>query len=194
MGRKCSSVFGIDVIYNVSEDSFKVRILAGVHLNALTGCLFDNPMRDSLAGMKNTCTTVISLFFMLCGAQNLINQLFCTFSKGRCPPAVISSVTGIYFLVIKVLRLHMAIIRDVFRKILIGTLMLTDKAVIPVTDKNLCWCCFYNCRLAAIRVQYRVIVAIILKMIVIRYFQNVFIVNMWNTYRPAAISFVAYHT
>lgn len=88
----------------------------------------------------------------------------------------------------------MAIIRDVFRKILIGTLMLTDKAVIPVTDKNLCWCCFYNCRLAAIRVQYRVIVAIILKMIVIRYFQNVFIVNMWNTYRPAAISFVAYHT
>ena len=112
--------------------------------------------------MKYSCTTIIGLFFVFSRTQDLIDQFLRTFTISRCPSAVISTITGIYFLVIKMFRLHMTIICDVFWKVLVGALMSADKVAIPVTDKYLCGCSFYNCRLATVRVQYRVIVAIIL--------------------------------
>ena len=147
-----------------------------MHFDTFAGCFLNNTVRNPFAGMKNSRTTVISLFLMPCRTKNLINQLFCVFSVGRCPPTIISAITGIYFFVIEMFRLHMTVVCDVFRKILIGTSVFTDEPVITVTDYYLCRGSLYNCRLSTICVQYRVIVAIILKMIVIRYFQNLFII------------------
>ena len=105
-----------------------------MHLYAPAGCLFNDPVRSALTGMEDTCTTVISLFLVPCRTQDLINQFFCAFSVGRCPPTIISTITGIYFFVIKMFRFHMAVIGDVFGKILIGSLVFANEAVIAVTD------------------------------------------------------------
>ena len=105
-----------------------------MHLYAPAGCLFNNPVRSALTGMEDTCTAVISLFFVFGRAEYLIYKFSSTFSVSRCPSSVVVAITGIDLFVIEVFGLHMAVIGDVFGEILIGSLVFANEAVIAVAD------------------------------------------------------------
>ena len=64
---------------------------------------------------------------------------------------------------------HMRHICNVTWKIFVGTRMPADETVVFIADSDFRHRCFQDCRLAMVCVQYRVIVAIILKMIILRY-------------------------
>ena len=54
--------------------------------------------------------------------------------------------------------------------------MLTQKPVILITNPYLTHCSFEHCRFSMIRIQYRVIVAVIFKVVIIRYTQKIFVI------------------
>src|SRR5699024_8983681 len=72
--------------------------------------------------------------------------------------------------------MHMTVVSDITRKILIRAYMLTQKPIILITDPYLTHCSFQHCRFSVIRIQYRVIVAVIFKGVFIRYTQKIFII------------------
>ena len=55
--------------------------------------------------------------------------------------------------------------------------MLTQKPIILITDPYLTHCSFEHCRFSVIRIQYRVIVAVIFKVVIIWYTQKIFIIT-----------------
>lgn len=76
---------------------------------------------------------------------------------------------SVQFLVVLVMFRHMCYICNVTWKIFVGTRMPAYKTVVFVADPDFRHRCFQDCRFAMVCVQYRIIVTIILKMIIIRY-------------------------
>ena len=86
----------------------------------------------------------------------------------------------------------MRIVSYIAWKRFVGTGMGADKPVVFVTDAYLSHSSLKHCRLPMARVQYRVIVAIILKVIIIRYAQEELIVTdrepaLWKRAHPRFI-------
>ena len=86
-----------------------------------------------------------------------------------CPTPVISTIPGVYFLIILVLQLHMLRFCDVFREILVGSPVGADQLVVPVADTDFRHGSLQDCWLPIVRVYYRIIVVIKQQMVVIRY-------------------------
>ena len=78
----------------------------------------------------------------------------------------------IYLFVIQVFRRHMTVICNVKRKITVRSWMTADQPVILIADPYLRHCSLKNCRLPLIGIQYRIIVGIILKVIIIWNFRK----------------------
>ena len=108
--------------------------------------------------------------------QNCVNEFCHIWSEYFSPAPVVISIPAVDLFVIEMSWWHMGIIGDVFRVFVIAAFMSTDQAVVLITDPNLGRCSFKNCGLVIIRVQYRIVVAIIEKMVVIRYVCKRFIV------------------
>ena len=104
--------------------------------------------------MENAVTAVIGLFFMLRSKQYSLDQPRCVRTDAGSPATVIVTIFGIDLFVIKMLRLHVFRIGDVFRKILIGSPVRADQPVVLVTNADLTHCGLQNCGLVVMRVQY----------------------------------------
>ena len=126
--------------------------------------------------MDDAITAVISLFLMNRRMQNCINEFYHIWSEYFSPAPVVISIPAVDLFVIEMSWWHMGIVGDVFRVFVIAAFMSTDQAVVLITDPNLGRRSFKNCGLVIIRVQYRIVVAIIEKMVVIRYVCKRFIV------------------
>ena len=71
----------------------------------------------------------------------------------------------------------MLLLCNVLWKVFIGSPMGTEQFIISVTNPDFSHCCFENCRLIVIRVQYRIVVVIIQQMVIIWYTGKVFIIT-----------------
>ena len=100
--------------------------------------------------------------------QNSIDKRVHFLSDGRCPSSVIVAVMVINFFIKTMRRLHVLIFRDVFGKLLIGSQMRAYEAIVLIADAYLSHRRFENDGFV-IGVEYRVVVVIIKKMIVLGY-------------------------
>ncbi len=96
--------------------------------------------------------------------QNRVNEFCHIWSEYFSPAPVVISIPAIDLFVIKMSWWHMGIVGDVFWIFVIAAFMRTDQSVVLITDPNLGRRSFKNCGLVIIRVQYRIVVAIIEKM------------------------------
>ena len=170
MGRKFSgSVYSAAgmIILNHAKYFLEIRILAGIGFYAFLSSLLNQPVRNIFTGMEHTGTAVVCLFLMLGTAEYPVNKSYHRFSINRCPPSVISSVMCIHFFVIQVFWRHMIVICNVKRKITVRSWMAADQPVILITDPYLRHCSLKNCRLPFVGIQYRIVVGIILKVVII---------------------------
>ena len=165
-----------------AQDLFKGLVAAGIHLDALPGGFFHNPVRKVFYGVQEACTGIIRLFFVLWCSEYTIDTFGHVWPEYRSPAPVIRTVFGIDFFVIKVFRPHMAVLCDIQREVFIRPFMLADQPVVLITDTNLSRCRFKDCRFAAKGVHYRIVVAIILDVVIIRNLVDRFIV----TYRKCS--------
>ena len=180
MGRKFSgSVYAAAgmIILDHAKHFLEIRILAGIGFYAFISRLLNQPVRNILTGMEYTGTAVVCLFLMFGTAEYPVNKSYHRFSIDRCPPSIISSVMCIYFFVIQVFWWHMTVICNVKRKITIRSRMSADQPVILVADPYLRHGSLKNCRLPLIGIQYRIVVGIILKVVIIWNFKKVFIIT-----------------
>ena len=63
------------------------------------------------------------------------------------------------------------------RKILIRSSMSADQTVVLITDTNLRRCGLKDCWFSAVSIQYRVVVAVIIDVIIIRHLQYCFVIT-----------------
>ena len=81
----------------------------------------------------------------------------------------------------------MIVICNVKRKITVRSWMAADQPVILITDPYLRHCSLKNCRLPFIGIQYRVVVGIILKVVIIWNFKKVFIIKSTHNRRERPV-------
>ena len=174
MGRKFSvyTATGM-IILDHAKHFLEIRILAGISFYAFLSSLPNQSVRNILTGMEYTGTAVVCLFLVFGTAEYPVNTSYHRFSIDRCPPSVISSVMCIHFFVIQVFWWHMTVICNVKRKITIRSRMSADQPAILVADPYLRHGSLKNCRLPLISIQYRIVVGIILKVVIIWNFKKV---------------------
>ena len=126
--------------------------------------------------MQDACAGVISLFFMLRSLQQTVDELRHLRAEHRSPAPIISAILLVDFLVVKVFWLHMAVICDIKRELRVRPLMCADQPVVLIADPDLGRRCLQNCWLSTIRIEYGVVVAVILDVVIIRDCSDRFII------------------
>ena len=90
--------------------------------------------------MKKPIAGIIGLFLVLGRLQYPVYEFRHAGPVYRCPAAVIRAVSCIHFFVVEMLRLHVVIFCNIPGKLLVGSLVFTDKTVVAVADTNLSGC------------------------------------------------------
>ena len=89
----------------------------------------------------------------------------------------------------------MVIFCDIQRKLGINAFMGTDQPVILITYPDLGRCCLQDCRLSTMSVEYGIVVAVILDVVVVRDFQDCFIIadhiaSAWQWFHTWSVVFL----
>ena len=101
------------IVLDHAKYFFKIRILAGICFYTFIRSFLYEPVWHILTGMKDSGTTVVSLFFMFWTAQDPIYKSDHRIAVYRCPPPIISTIMGINLFIIKMFLRHMAVICDI---------------------------------------------------------------------------------
>lgn len=131
--------------------------------------------------MKNAAAAVVGLLLEFKGLQDGTDQCCHGWAECFCPAAVIGTVFTVNLLVVLVLRRHMRLICDVFRIRVILAPVTAEQAIVCITDPDFGDRGLENCGLSVLRIEYGIVVAIELDVVIIRNPENR-LVFTWNVF------------
>lgn len=98
-------------------------------------------------------------------------------SENGCPSSVVCAILGIDFLVVEMFWPHMTVFRNIAGEIAVGSLMFAQQTVVAVAYLYLRVGCLKDCRLSTLRVNYGIVVVIVLYVVVIRDLADCFVIT-----------------
>lgn len=145
------------------QKPFEIGVTAGIGLHTEPGGLFHQQLGLAGTHVENAVAAVVGLFLVLRGQQNSINHLGGIRPEALGPLSAVVAVLLIYLPVITMLGRHMLRLGNIPGESGIGPSVGTDQLVIPVTNPDLCHCCFQESRPAIHGVGHGIVMLIVVQ-------------------------------